>query len=122
MSSDRPNSTDTKPAFMLGASSKHRGPWAPSKARHKPDQIATIVQPLIIDRPIAGGIGRAFNEEDWAAGRNLERLSATGSAAAASNLYSASTRGVPYLSSSSAKTGSASRSFSATFSPRSRGK
>jgi hypothetical protein len=32
---------------------------------------------------------------------------ATGSAAAAYNLHSASTRGVPYLSSSSSKTGSA---------------
>jgi hypothetical protein len=42
---------------------------------------------------------------------------ATGSAAAASNLYSASTRGVSYLSSSSAKIGSASRSSAATFSP-----
>src|SRR6516225_607869 len=40
---------------------------------------------------------------------------ATRSAAAASNLYSASTRGVLYLFSSSAKTGSASRSWPNVF-------
>jgi hypothetical protein len=32
------------------------------------------MQPLVIDWPIAGGIGRALNQEDWAAGRQLERL------------------------------------------------
>jgi hypothetical protein len=53
----------------------HRGPCASGKARHKPDQIATIVQPLVIDWPIAGGIGRALNEKDRAASRHLEGLS-----------------------------------------------
>ena len=48
------------------------------KARHKPDQIATIVQPLIIDWPIAGGIRRALDQEDRAAGRHLERLGGNG--------------------------------------------
>src|SRR5499427_9796553 len=49
----------------------HRGPWASGKARHKPDQIATIVQSLIINGLIAGGIGRAFDQKDRAAGRHL---------------------------------------------------
>src|SRR5208337_4100212 len=44
----------------VGPSLLRRRPWAPSKARHKPDQIATIVQPLIVDWPIAGGIRRAL--------------------------------------------------------------
>jgi hypothetical protein len=48
------------------------GPRA--KARHKPDQIATIVRPLIIDWPSDRGIGRALDQEDRAAGRHLERL------------------------------------------------
>jgi len=52
----------------------HRSTWASGKARHQPDQIATIVQPLIIDWPIARGIGRALDQEDRAAGRHLERL------------------------------------------------
>jgi hypothetical protein len=52
----------------------HRSTWASGKARHKPDQIATIVQPLIIDWPVAGSIGRARDQEDWAARRHLERL------------------------------------------------
>jgi hypothetical protein len=52
----------------------HRGLWASGKARHKPDQIATIVQSLIIDWPIAGGKGRPLDQEDRAAGRHLERL------------------------------------------------
>jgi hypothetical protein len=47
---------------------------ASGKARHKPDQIATIVQPLIIDWPSVRGIGRALDQEDRAAGRHLERL------------------------------------------------
>ena len=33
-----------------------------------------IVQPLIIDWPIARGIGRALDQEDRAAGRHMERL------------------------------------------------
>src|SRR6267378_6605584 len=69
-----PNSQDPKPAFMSGASSLRRGPWASGKARHEPDQIAAIMQPLIIDRAIAGGIGRALDQENRAAGRHLERL------------------------------------------------
>jgi hypothetical protein len=52
----------------------HWGLWASGKARYEPDQIATIVQPLIIDWPIAGGIGRALDQKDRAAGRDLERL------------------------------------------------
>ena len=52
----------------------HRSTWASGKARHKPDQIATIVQPLIIDWPSVRGIGRALDQEDRAAGRHLERL------------------------------------------------
>ena len=55
-------------------SALYRGAWASGKLRHEPDQITTIVQPLIIDGPIHGGIGRALNEEDRAAGRHLERL------------------------------------------------
>src|SRR5947209_3126308 len=47
---------------------------------------------------------------------------ATGSAAADSNLYLASTRCVSYFSSYSAKHVSVSRSLSSTFSPMSRGK
>jgi len=41
-----------------------RCPWASGKARYETDQIAAIVQPLVIDRPIAGGIGRALDQED----------------------------------------------------------
>ena len=52
---------DPKPAFMLGASGLRRGAWTSRKARHESDQIAAIVQPLIIDCPIAGGIGRALD-------------------------------------------------------------
>src|SRR5215469_18700580 len=51
-----------------------RGPWAPGKARHKADQIAAIMQPLVIDGPIVGGIGCALDQEDRAAGRHLQRL------------------------------------------------
>src|SRR6202023_2776834 len=69
-----PSSQDPKPAFTSGASGLCRGPRASHKARHEPDQIAAIVQPLIIDRAIAGGIGRALDQEDRAAGRHLERL------------------------------------------------
>ena len=54
--------------------SLHWGLWASGKARHEPDQIAAIMQPLIIDWPIAGGTGRALDQEDRAAGRHLERL------------------------------------------------
>src|SRR5258708_25056391 len=72
--SDTPNSHNPKPASMSGISGLHRGPWASGKARHEPDQITTIVQPLIIDWPIAGGIRRALDQEDGAAGRHLERL------------------------------------------------
>ena len=53
---------DPNAAFRLGTSGLHRGPWASGEARHEPDQIATIVQPLIIDRAIAGGIGRALDQ------------------------------------------------------------
>jgi len=33
------------------------------------------MQPLVIDWPIAGGIGRALDQEDRAAGRHSKRLS-----------------------------------------------
>jgi hypothetical protein len=33
------------------------------------------VEPLVINWPIAGGIGRALDQEDRGAGRYLERLS-----------------------------------------------
>src|ERR1700751_5040149 len=69
-----PNSQDPKPAFMSGAAGLRRGPWASRKPRHETDKTATKVQPLIIDRPIAGGIGRALDQEDRAAGRHLQRL------------------------------------------------
>src|SRR6266478_1398455 len=72
--SDMPNSHNAKPASMSGISGLHRGPRASGKARHEPDQITTIVQPLVIDWPIAGGVGRALDQEDGAAGRHLERL------------------------------------------------
>src|SRR5689334_4085585 len=69
-----PNNQDPKPAFMSVASGLCRGPRASGKSRHEPDQIAAIMQPLIIDRPIAGGIGRPLDQKDRAAGRHLERL------------------------------------------------
>src|SRR5712672_4281553 len=72
--SNMPNSQDPKPGLMSGASGLRRGPWAPGKARHETDQIAAIVQPLVIDRPIAGGIGHALDQEDRAASRHLKRL------------------------------------------------
>src|SRR5712672_2085076 len=76
--SDMPNSQGPKPVFMLGIFGLQRGPWASGKARHEPDQITTIVQPLKIDGPIAGGIRRALDQEDGAAGRHLERLGGNG--------------------------------------------
>src|SRR5215470_14434315 len=51
-----------------------RGPRASGKARHKPDQITTIMQSLVIDRAIAGGIGRALDQKNRATGRYSERL------------------------------------------------
>src|SRR6266478_2863150 len=72
--SDMPNSQAPKPAFILGASGLRRCPWASGKARYETDQIAAIVQPLVIDRPIAGGIGRALDQKDRAPGRHFERL------------------------------------------------
>jgi hypothetical protein len=56
----------------LGKSPLYGGPFASGKTRHKPDQIAPIVQPLVIDWPIAGCVGRALDEEYWAAGWHLE--------------------------------------------------
>src|SRR6266478_5039487 len=72
--SDMPTSEAPKPTLILGASGLRRCPWASREARYEPDQIAAIMQPLVIDRPIAGGIGRALDQENRAAGRDLERL------------------------------------------------
>src|SRR5258705_10593837 len=72
------NSTQVKVASTLSPSPLQRGPCASGKARHEPDQITTIVQPLKIDWSIAGGIRRALDQEDGAAGRHLERLGNNG--------------------------------------------
>jgi hypothetical protein len=61
-----------------GGQTVRQGLWASCKARYKPDQIAAVVQPLIIDWPITGGIRRALNEEDRTAGRHLQRLGGDG--------------------------------------------
>jgi hypothetical protein len=53
---DMANSHNPKPASILGTPSLYRGPWASGKARHEPDQIATIVQYLIIDWSTLDGI------------------------------------------------------------------
>ena len=49
------------PTCSTRSSPLYRGLCAPGKARHEPDQIAAIMQPLVIDWPIAGRIGRALD-------------------------------------------------------------
>src|ERR1700744_4507698 len=69
---DTTNSQDPKLTSMSGIFGWCGGLRAPGKARHEPNQIAAIMQSLIVDGPIAGGIGRALDQEDRGPGRHLE--------------------------------------------------
>src|SRR5579863_8067290 len=60
---------------LVASSSLRRGRRSSSKACYKSDQIASIVQPLVIDRPAARRIRRTLDQKDRAADRDSKRLS-----------------------------------------------